>query len=196
MRWVTNVLVTYSPSQLIQDSFRRDACKYEAVMHVYPNQTSLGSTGLQSKHQNIMVGSPLSTMFLRLCHLNRILWAVLLVANQSKRITKIHWHDFSCINAALFDFLRWIFFWPKIWPSLAKFGPIFGAKFFLLSRQEGICQYELNPKVWHFYLCQFKSYSTMCFQTIQGQCLFDLAAYKNYQLVKTCLKPYCMGSKY
>ena len=99
-------------------------------------------------------------------------------ANQSKMITKIHWHDFSCINAALFDFLGWNFFWPKIWPSLAKFGPIFGAKFFLLSRQEGICQYELNPKVWHFYLCQFKSYSTMCFQTIQGQCLFDLAAFK------------------
>ena len=71
-----------------------------------------------------------------------------------------------------------IFFWPKIWPSLAKFGPIFGVKFFLLSRQEGICQYELNPKVWHFYPCQFKSYSTMCFQTIQGQCLFDLAAFK------------------
>ena len=47
-------------------------------MHVYPNQTSLGSTGLQSKHQNIMVGSPLSTFFLRSCHLNRILQAVLL----------------------------------------------------------------------------------------------------------------------
>ena len=77
-------MVTYSPSQLIQDLFRRDACKYEAVMHVYPNRTSLGSTGLQSKHQNIMVGSPLSTFFLRSCHLNRILQPVLLVSSKTK----------------------------------------------------------------------------------------------------------------
>ena len=120
-------------------------------------------------------------------HANEFLWSFLTdwqnltLADFAKGRTvfeKNHWHDFSCINAALFDFLRWNFFWPKIWPSLAKFGPIFGAKFFLLSRQEGICQYELNPKVCHFYLRQFKSYSTMCFQTIQGQCLFDLAAFK------------------
>ena len=120
-------------------------------------------------------------------HANEFLWSFLTdwqnltLADFAKGRTVFeynHWHDFSCINAALFDFLRWNFFWPKIWPSLAKFGPIFGVNFFLLSRQEGICQYELNPKVWHFYLCQFKSYSTMCFQTIQGQCLFDLAAFK------------------
>ena len=104
------------------------------------------------------------------------LWQILPKAEQfSKKITGMIFHALMLLYLT---FWGEIFFWPKIWPSLAKFGPIFGVKFFLLSRQEGICQYELNPKVWHFYPCQFKSYSTMCFQTIQGQCLFDLAAFK------------------
>ena len=40
-------------------------------MHVYPNQTNLGSTGCQSKHQNIMAGRLNITIFLRLAVRNK-----------------------------------------------------------------------------------------------------------------------------
>ena len=108
-------------------------------------------------------------------------------ANQSKINTKINWHDFSCIHTPLFDFLGRKFFWPKIWPILARFGPIFWAKFFILPPPNGIYQCELIPKVWHFSVCPFKSYSTWCVQTYLGQFLFDLAAFNVGKLWKVAL---------
>ena len=129
-------------------------------------------------------------------HANEFLWSFLTdlqnlnfgdFAKVRKNFKKIHWHDFSCIHTPLFDFLQRKFFWPKIWPSLARFGPIFWAKFFILPPPNGIYQCELIPKVWHFSVRPFKSYSTWCVQTYLGQFLFDLAAFNVGKLWKVAL---------
>ena len=67
-------------------------------------------------------------------------------ANQSKMITKIHWHDFSCINAPLFDFLGWNFFGPKfgqVWPNLDQF---LGPNFFSFRVKKAFVNMNWIPK--------------------------------------------------